>query len=93
MPSRLSLSIPPPLSHLRLCVHLPVFFWLQPQPRSRLPPRRNSSSQKLLERFHVCPLLSRERMGAACHLPTARPVYRYIFLCPGRAEALVSEKT
>lgn len=53
-----------------------------------------SSSKRLLERFHVCPLLFRERMGAASalgrgNLRTARPVYRYIFSCPGQAQALV----
>ncbi|CAN0025142.1 unnamed protein product, partial [Ectocarpus sp. 6 AP-2014] len=63
-------------------------------PRSRVPPKRsNSSNKRLLERFHVCPLLFRERMGATSavgrgNLPTTRPVYRYIFLCPGQAQVL-----
>ncbi|CBJ27734.1 peroxidase [Ectocarpus siliculosus] len=50
------------------------------------------SSTDLLERFQVCPLLFRERMGAASavgrgHLPSKRPVYRYIFSCPAKAQA------
>ncbi|CAN0184392.1 unnamed protein product, partial [Scytosiphon promiscuus] len=63
-------------------------------PRPRVPPKRsNSSSKRLLERFHVCPLLFRERMGAVTpagrgFLTTPRPVYRYIFLCPGQAQVL-----
>ncbi|CAM9831972.1 unnamed protein product [Ectocarpus sp. 4 AP-2014] len=50
------------------------------------------SSTDLLERFQVCPLLFRQRMGAASavgrgHLPSKRPVYRYIFSCPANAQA------
>ncbi|CAB1101232.1 unnamed protein product [Ectocarpus sp. CCAP 1310/34] len=50
------------------------------------------SRTNLLERFQVCPLLFRERMGAASavgrgHLPSKRPVYRYIFSCPAKAQA------
>lgn len=53
------------------------------------------SSQKLLEWFHVCPLLFRERMEGSSvaergQVPSSdRPVYRYIFSCPGLAQALV----
>ncbi|CAM9704645.1 unnamed protein product, partial [Ectocarpus fasciculatus] len=66
--------------------------------RRVLPKRSNSDSGRLLERFHVCPLLFREKMGAAStfgrgYLPTSRPVYRYIFLCPGQAQNLVQSIT
>eukprot|EP00752_Nemacystus_decipiens_P002581 g2416.t2 len=71
----------------------------KPKPR-RLPPKRsNSSSKKLLERFHVCPLLFREKMVAAAPAlkskssAAARPVYRYIFLCPGQAQLLAQAIT
>ncbi|CAM9875878.1 unnamed protein product [Sphacelaria rigidula] len=43
----------------------------------------------LLERFHVCPLLFRERMGPTVDKKQARPVYKYVFTCPGKAEILV----
>eukprot|EP00752_Nemacystus_decipiens_P001683 g1633.t1 len=55
--------------------------------------KRSSSSKKLLERFHVCPLLFREKLGAGSlgrgARSTKRPVYRYVFSCPGQAKALV----
>lgn len=56
------------------------------------------SNKDLLERFQVCPLLFRQRMGAAGtagsgHLPSKRPVYRYIFSCPGKAQAQVCMHT
>ncbi len=55
--------------------------------------------------FHVCPLLFRERMdpgagvggsgsgggGGENRSSQLRPVYRYIFSCPGQAQALVRE--
>lgn len=42
----------------------------------------------VFERFHICPFVMRERMDTD---PDARrPVYRYVFLCSGEAEALVS---
>ena len=74
----------PALSSLAVC-----------QPRRPLPKRSNSSSKKLLERFHVCPLLFREKMTAAGSAVKSKssaathPVYRYIFLCPGQAQLLV----
>eukprot|EP00904_Undaria_pinnatifida_P011031 jgi/Undpi1/7058/HiC_scaffold_21.g09532.m1 len=48
---------------------------------------------KLLERFHVCPLLFREKMLPFGRVGPSdskikRPVYRYIFSCPGQAQAL-----
>lgn len=53
-----------------------------------------SRNGALLERFHVCPLLFRERLGvssagANADVLTARPVFRYVFQCPGSAQALV----
>eukprot|EP00904_Undaria_pinnatifida_P011028 jgi/Undpi1/7055/HiC_scaffold_21.g09529.m1 len=53
---------------------------------------------KLLERFHVCPLLFREMMLPSGRVGTSdsqikRPVYRYIFSCPGQAQALVEAIT
>lgn len=60
-----------------------------------IPPKRSMSSNRaLLERFHVCPLLFRERLGVSGagdngDVLTARPVYRYVFQCPGSAQALV----
>lgn len=53
-----------------------------------------SNNRALLERFHVCPLLFRERLGVSDSgdngdVLTARPVYRYVFQCPGSAQALV----
>lgn len=65
------------------------------------PPKKKHSSKKL-HQFHVCPLLFREKMGPDGEigggnggrrdaLPNQlRPVYRYIFSCPGQAQALVS---
>lgn len=41
----------------------------------------------VLERFHVCPFLLRQRMVSAAK--SDRPVYRYVFACPGEAEVLV----
>ncbi|CAM9298493.1 unnamed protein product [Ectocarpus sp. 4 AP-2014] len=66
--------------------------------RRVLPKSSTSDSRRSLERFHVCPLLFRERMGAVSsfgrgYLPTSRPVYRYIFLCPGQAEILAQSIT
>ncbi|CAM9152625.1 unnamed protein product [Ectocarpus sp. 12 AP-2014] len=66
--------------------------------RRVLPKRSTSDSGRSLERFHVCPLLFRERMGAVSsfgrgYLPTSRPVYRYIFLCPGQAQILAQSIT
>ncbi|CAM9611990.1 unnamed protein product, partial [Ascophyllum nodosum] len=54
-----------------------------------------STSRSLLERFHVCPLLFRERLEGSVgdNLPSDRPVYRYIFQCPGPAQALVQAIT
>ena len=57
----------------------------------------NSSARgraNLFERFHVCPLLFREKMlpssrAGPIDSPTERPVYRYIFSCPGQAQAMV----
>ncbi|CAN0199094.1 unnamed protein product, partial [Ectocarpus sp. 12 AP-2014] len=56
--------------------------------------KRTWSSKKLLQRFHVCPLLFREKMGTDSpigrgQLFTKRPTYRYVFSCPGQAQALV----
>eukprot|EP00904_Undaria_pinnatifida_P011027 jgi/Undpi1/7054/HiC_scaffold_21.g09528.m1 len=56
----------------------------------------NSSARgraNLFERFHVCPLLFREKMlpssrAGPIDSPTERPVYRYIFSCPGQAQAM-----
>lgn len=38
--------------------------------------------------FHVCPLLMHEKMGDSAD----RPVYKFVFACPGRAGALVSAR-
>ena len=56
--------------------------------------RSPASSKRLLEQFHVCPLLFREKMGVSSgigrgDLPTSRPVYKYIFSCPGQAQSIV----
>ncbi|CAM9534507.1 unnamed protein product [Ascophyllum nodosum] len=54
----------------------------------------SGSSKRLLERFHVCPLLLREKIGGSTSsTPNSRPVYRYIFQCPGQAKALVEAIT
>jgi len=49
----------------------------------------------VLERFHVCPLLFREKMEGVSSVgrgraSAKRPVYRYVFTCPGPAQAMVS---
>ncbi|CAM9558139.1 unnamed protein product [Pylaiella littoralis] len=54
----------------------------------------NWSSKHVLERYHVCPLLFREKMTPETPVgggqpTTKRPVYRYVFSCPGQAQALV----
>ncbi|CAM9319898.1 unnamed protein product [Pylaiella littoralis] len=66
---------------------------VDPGPASRQV-KRAWSSKKALERYHVCPLLFREKMGTETplgrgQLPTKRPVYRYVFSCPGQAQVLV----
>lgn len=69
--------------------------------------KSSSSSVKQLQMFHVCPLLFRERMDPGADVGGSgsgsggragenwssqlRPVYRYIFSCPGSAQALVRE--
>lgn len=68
-----------------------LFFVFQPVRRIARSP---TGSKRLLEQFHVCPLLFREKMGVSSDigrgdLPTTRPVYKYIFSCPGQAQALV----
>ncbi|CAM9873857.1 unnamed protein product [Ectocarpus sp. 6 AP-2014] len=63
--------------------------------RRVLQKRSTSDSGRSLERFHVCPLLFRKSMVGAVssfgrgYLPTSRPEYRYIFLCPGQAQILM----
>ena len=57
--------------------------------------KRTWSSKKVLERFDVCRLLFREKIEPASGVATKsvaakRPMYRYIFTCPGQAQALVS---
>ncbi|CAB1104356.1 unnamed protein product [Ectocarpus sp. CCAP 1310/34] len=76
----------------------PVFSGDALPPRRVLPKRSTSDSGRSLDRFHVCPLLFREMMGAVSafgrgYLPTSRPVYRYMFLCPGRAQILAQSIT
>lgn len=39
-----------------------------------------------LDFFHVCPLLHNEQMSDG----GGRPVHKFVFACPGKAEALVS---
>ena len=69
------------------------FFCLQISPAFV---KRDGSGRNLLELFHVCPLLFREKMEASCRPSlggppnTRRSVYRYVFCCPGEAQALVS---
>ena len=36
--------------------------------------------------FHVCPMLLHEKLSHG----NRRPVHRFVFTCPGKAEALVS---
>lgn len=60
--------------------------------------KRAWSSKRLMESFHVCPLLFREKMETSSgvnpdHTRSKRPVYRYIFSCPGQAQALVRHLT
>lgn len=71
-----------------------LFFFFQPV---RKIARSPTGSKRLLEQFHVCPLLFREKMGVSSDigrgdLPTTRPVYKYIFSCPGQAQALVRKQ-
>lgn len=47
--------------------------------------RRLWEKQNVLDFFHVCPLLLHEKMGDGGD----RPVYKFVFACPGRAAALV----
>ena len=53
--------------------------------------RSTKASQNVMEKnptldlFHVCPLLLHEMMGGG----TGRPVYKFVFSCPGKAGALV----
>lgn len=60
-------------------------------------PKKVWGGPNLLERFHVCPLLLREKMEPPDSIrstrdsSSTRPVYRYIFSCPGQAQALVRE--
>ena len=42
----------------------------------------------VLERYHVCPFVLRERLDG--DKDSSRPIYRYVFSCPGEAAALVS---
>lgn len=42
----------------------------------------------ILERFHVCPFVLRERLDNGSQ--DDRAVYRYVFACPGESEILVS---
>lgn len=64
---------------------------------SQVVPKHTWSGRHLLEMFHVCPLLFRQKMESpsgtspSSDSPSARPVYRYIFSCPGEAQALVRE--
>lgn len=56
--------------------------------------KRAWSSKRVMESFHVCPLIFREKMETAGGVDprnarSKRPVYRYIFSCPGQAQALV----
>eukprot|EP00904_Undaria_pinnatifida_P011388 jgi/Undpi1/737/HiC_scaffold_10.g04201.m1 len=51
--------------------------------------RRVREKKNQLDLFHVCPLLMHENMGDEA----ARPVYKFVFACPGRAAALVSAMT
>lgn len=48
--------------------------------------RRVRKIKNALDFFHVCPLLMHEKMGDSA----GRPVYKFVFACPGRAGALVS---
>ncbi|CAM9198778.1 unnamed protein product [Choristocarpus tenellus] len=45
---------------------------------------RKTSNKRILNLFHICPLLMRVRVDKS-----NRPVYSYIFSCPGKAQALV----
>ena len=47
--------------------------------------RRVWEKKNLLDFFHVCPLVLHEKMGEG----GGRPVYKFVFACPGRARALV----
>lgn len=48
--------------------------------------RRVWDKKNVLDFFHVCPLLLHEKMGDGGD----RPVYKFVFACPGRAAAMVS---
>lgn len=51
-------------------------------------PRRSDSLLKsVLQRFNVCPLLLVQRMDKG----SSRPVYKFVFSCPGNTQALVKE--
>lgn len=68
----------------------------KPQRESRHNTTDRSDIADLLQRFQVCPFMFRERMGATSavgrgHLPSKRPVYRYVFSCPGKAHAQVGQ--
>lgn len=45
----------------------------------------------ILDRYHVCRFVMRERLDN--DPDSLRPVYRYVFACPGEAAALVSVGT
>lgn len=88
------LHVHTPPRHRPACALLGRRFPFVNQPLRSLPKRSSSSNKKLLQRFHVCPLLFREKMGDSSttfrgRASTVRPVYRYVFLCPGQAQALV----
>lgn len=63
--------------------------WFDPQDdRSFKTTRTLQKKKNALDFFHVCPLLMHEKMGDGA----GRPVYKFVFACPGRARALVSAR-
>lgn len=50
--------------------------------------RKVWGNKNLLDFFHVCPLLVHQKMGDGGN----RPVYKFVFACPGRAAAMVSSR-
>lgn len=60
-----------------------------PQEDRPLTTTRKVRKKKIpLDLFHVCPMLMHEKIGDCA----GRPVYKFVFACPGRAGALVSAR-
>ncbi|CAM9823746.1 unnamed protein product, partial [Discosporangium mesarthrocarpum] len=77
---------------LMQAINSPAFSYPQQgeiNPRIRVPSTiKTGSERRMLDLFHVCPLLTRFRLDRS-----KRPVYSYIFRCPGQAQSLVQAIT